>query len=387
MADLPILHTPRLRLRLLDGDAAAAVLDYYRRNRLFHQPWFPERPDTVFTLRQQRLNLETELAEFKNGRAVPFWLSPAAEPERIIGRLAFTHLVHGSFHSAWLAYHLDRECQGQGLALEAGRAAIPVLFNDYGLHRIEANILPRNQRSIALAVRLGFELEGFSKRYLQINGIWEDHLHYVLLADGPAGRTAESASAPGQTGDPEEPLTTGQLILRRLTAADIPAALAFIGRNQADLGAWNPMPSALERESGWLDWIARSVRDEAANRGLKMGLFLPDRPDYLAGFVECTHIRDLPFSSGDIGYAIDRLLSGRGLMLDALAVFARHLFGRYGLNRLNAQVCAGNERSLRLLAILGFREEGVERQAVYLHGQWQDRHLLALLRSDFVNMR
>jgi ribosomal-protein-alanine N-acetyltransferase len=185
MPDLPVLETPRLLLRLLDEHEASAVLDYYRRNRVFHQIWFPARSDSVFTLKQQQLNLASERADYLAGRAVPFWLACRADPERIIGRLAFTQIVHGAFQSAFLAYHLDEACQGSGLACEAGQAAIPRLFEDFGLHRLEANIMPRNHRSIALAERLGFELEGMSTRYLKINGIWEDHLHYVRLADGP----------------------------------------------------------------------------------------------------------------------------------------------------------------------------------------------------------
>lgn len=50
-----------------------------------------------------------------------------------------------------------------------------------GLHRIEANIMPRNLPSIAVAERCGFQLEGMSPKYLRIAGVWEDHLHFVLL--------------------------------------------------------------------------------------------------------------------------------------------------------------------------------------------------------------
>ena len=182
MSDLPILRTERLLLKILDKSAAAQVLDYYQRNRAFHQPWFAERPDQIFTLRQQEHNLAKEYEDYKAGRAVPFWLSLQSDPDRIIGRFAFTSIVHGCFDSCFLAYHLDQDCQGRGLAQEAGQAAIPLMFRDFKLHRIEANIMPANSRSIALAERLGFQLEGLSRQYLKINGRWEDHLHYVLLA-------------------------------------------------------------------------------------------------------------------------------------------------------------------------------------------------------------
>ena len=64
---------------------------------------------------------------------------------------------------------------------EALRRGIQIIFEDYGLHRIEASIMPRNQRSIKVTEKLGFVNEGLSRRYLKINGVWEDHIHMVLL--------------------------------------------------------------------------------------------------------------------------------------------------------------------------------------------------------------
>jgi [ribosomal protein S5]-alanine N-acetyltransferase len=64
---------------------------------------------------------------------------------------------------------------------EAVRKGIDIMFNDYKLHRIEANVIPRNARSLKVVRKLGFREEGLAKDYLKINGIWEDHIHMVLL--------------------------------------------------------------------------------------------------------------------------------------------------------------------------------------------------------------
>ena len=68
-----------------------------------------------------------------------------------------------------------------GMMTDALKRAIRFAFEDMKLHRIEANIMPHNTRSISVVEKLGFVNEGLSRKYLKIAGKWEDHLHYVLL--------------------------------------------------------------------------------------------------------------------------------------------------------------------------------------------------------------
>jgi len=69
------------------------------------------------------------------------------------------------------------------------RAVIDTAFHEVGLNRLEANIQPSNHRSIDLVRRLGFELEGFSRRYLWVDGAWRDHQRWALLAEDWKDRT------------------------------------------------------------------------------------------------------------------------------------------------------------------------------------------------------
>ena len=66
-------------------------------------------------------------------------------------------------------------------------AAVGVLtqyaFSQLGLHRLEANVMPRNRASLRVLEKNGYENEGLAKRYLHINGVWEDHIHMVKRSD------------------------------------------------------------------------------------------------------------------------------------------------------------------------------------------------------------
>jgi ribosomal-protein-alanine N-acetyltransferase len=105
------------------------------------------------------------------------------DPDRIIGTVGFNNIVKGAFLSCHLGYKLDKDEINKGYITEAIQKGIDIVFNELGLHRIEANILPENKRSLRVVEKLGFYNEGLAYKYLKINGKWEDHIHMVLLND------------------------------------------------------------------------------------------------------------------------------------------------------------------------------------------------------------
>ncbi|MGW2103964.1 GNAT family N-acetyltransferase [Streptomyces olivaceoviridis] len=81
----------------------------------------------------------------------------------------------------------------------------------------------------------------------------------------------------------------------------------------------------------------------------------------------------------------EREFWGRGHGRDALRLLVDHLFGAYGLNRLELDTWSGNERAVRAFTKLGFREEGRRRSAVLVEGERYDRVLFGMLREEWVN--
>jgi ribosomal-protein-alanine N-acetyltransferase len=177
------LHTERLALRTIDDSFAARCLDYFERNQEFFREWNPLVGDTFYTLEFQTHNLRIERELLAQERGVRLWLFKKEDHayERIIGDLAFSNIVRGAFQSCHLGYKIDGATINSGYMTEALARAIRFAFADMHLHRIEANIMPRNARSIRVVEKLGFVNEGLSRKYLKIAGNWEDHIHYVLL--------------------------------------------------------------------------------------------------------------------------------------------------------------------------------------------------------------
>lgn len=145
-----------------------------RRSRALHDS-FVEPPGTqeeyrAYLRRHRRKNQES------------FFVTMADSGD-LVGVINVNDIVRHSFLSATLGYYAFVPLGGRGLMREGLCAVIRTCFRDLGLHRLEANIQPRNARSIALASGLGFRFEGLSLRYLKIGGRWRDHQRWALLAE------------------------------------------------------------------------------------------------------------------------------------------------------------------------------------------------------------
>jgi len=174
-------ETERLLLRDLGPESAAAVRDYGLRTRDFHAPWDPIRAADYWELPIVAERLRAQQEDSRAGRALCLCVSHRDDPERIIGVANLRNIIRGALLSAHLGYGLAPDATGRGYMTEAVKEAVRIAFFDLGLHRVEINIMPRNVRSLAVAERAGFVREGFSPRYLRINGAWEDHVRLARV--------------------------------------------------------------------------------------------------------------------------------------------------------------------------------------------------------------
>jgi len=143
-------------------------------NQDYHLPWV-----TSFT---DQAGFDAWFGRSVSGPHVSL-IAREAATSGIVGVVNISEIAMGAFQSAYLGYYGMAQFGRKGLMTQALRAAIAFAFDELGLHRLEANIQPGNAASIALVRRLGFRQEGYSERYLKINGEWRDHERWALLKD------------------------------------------------------------------------------------------------------------------------------------------------------------------------------------------------------------
>ena len=174
-----MLITDRFRLPTATQQDAAAMARYYQVNWDHLHPWEPQRRADPRQLTYWQAQLRQQEADHvaQNGLMLVIRTKEQADNHAdILGVIRFSQVARGPFQACYLGFGLAQAAVGRGIMQEALTAAIDHMFDDWRPHRIMANYLPRNRRSSALLERLGFVKEGLAKDYLQINGIWEDHV-------------------------------------------------------------------------------------------------------------------------------------------------------------------------------------------------------------------
>lgn len=105
------------------------------------------------------------------------------QDNKIIGVFNISGIMYGVFKSAYLGYYASVDFAGSGLMSKSLKLVLMEIFTTLDLHRIEANIQPTNTASIHLVTKNGFIKEGFSPRYLKVNGVWQDHFRFALTLE------------------------------------------------------------------------------------------------------------------------------------------------------------------------------------------------------------
>jgi ribosomal-protein-alanine N-acetyltransferase len=153
------------------------------RNRDHFRPYEPRRPSSYFSLGGQREQIKAAQRQAELGERFEFGIWQLGSG-LLVGRISLGGISRGALQNAYLGYGVDINHGGRGYATQAVGIAVRVAFDDLGLHRVQAAVVPENKASARVLGKAGFREEGLARRYLFLDGQWKDHRMFALTAEG-----------------------------------------------------------------------------------------------------------------------------------------------------------------------------------------------------------
>jgi ribosomal-protein-alanine N-acetyltransferase len=161
----------------------------------------------------------------------------------------------------------------------------------------------------------------------------------------------------------------------------------FLQQNfSGHLDRWSPPPVAeFFSETFWAERLAAAVEDYAADRAARFVIQPLGSPidGPVLGTCNYTNIVRGAFQACHLGYQIALAHQGQGLMAEALRASNAFMFAELRLHRIMANFRPENDRSRRLLQRLGFEEEGLARDYLFIDGAWRDHVLTSLVHPGY----
>lgn len=136
--------------------AAKSFADRVRRNR-----------------RDASYGVEFSFLIFEHGKKAPV----------MVGGMTLSNIRRRAAQNVTLGYWMGVNHAGKGIMTRAVALILPFVFDNLGLHRVEAACLPDNTASRRVLISNGFREIGIAEHYLQINGQWRDHLLFGLTRE------------------------------------------------------------------------------------------------------------------------------------------------------------------------------------------------------------
>jgi ribosomal-protein-serine acetyltransferase len=201
------------------------------------------------------------------------------------------------------------------------------------------------------------------------------------MPSAPAAQpTPQLLTIPARGSFRRNPVETARTVLLPIDVNDGPELWDAVEGSRWHLERWLPwVPFNSTRDASLrygdacaIDWDAgRAVRFAIRDKKTRE-LF------GVVGLDSCVHLH----RSCELGYWLRREATGRGLMTEAARAAVDFAFSRMGVHRLRCAAATDNVASLRVIARLEFRFEGIARQAELVGSRWLDHALFAKLSTD-----
>jgi ribosomal-protein-serine acetyltransferase len=176
------------------------------------------------------------------------------------------------------------------------------------------------------------------------------------------------------------PIETERLILAPVDIADAQEVWLAVQSSRALLQKWLPWVPFYTEPASTVRFAEACVADWDYGRALRFTIRERAGRTFVGvvGLESCVHIH----RQCDLGYWLRRDGMRRGLMTEAARATIEFAFRYMGAHRIRIAAATDNHASLRVISRLGFRFEGIARQAEWVDGRWLDHGVFALLATD-----
>lgn len=190
------LYGRRIMMRPLVAPDFSAWSEVRRRNHEWLTKWEPSRspylPDPTTDRDAFTARCAQRERERQSGAAYSFGLFV---DNALAGEVNLNSVQRGALMSGVIGYWIDQAQAGNGYVAEGVVLLLRYAFEDLRLHRLEICIVPRNGNSRRVMEKLHLREEGTAVRFLEINGVWEDHVRYAITAEEWADRRGDLIEA------------------------------------------------------------------------------------------------------------------------------------------------------------------------------------------------
>jgi ribosomal-protein-alanine N-acetyltransferase len=178
------LYGRRVVLRPLVAPDFPGWSEVRRRNEDWLLKWEPRRipivPDPARDRDAFRSRCNARDRERQAGQSYAFGLFVDGV---FAGEVNLNNVHRGPMQSGTVGYWIDQSRAGRNYVPEGVIVLMRFAFEELRLHRLEICIIPRNTNSRRVMEKLEIREEGIAQRFLEINGVWEDHLRFGMTAE------------------------------------------------------------------------------------------------------------------------------------------------------------------------------------------------------------
>ena len=178
----PRIVLPRLYLRPPQRGDWHECAELRALSRDFLVPWEPSWPDDALTSAAFRRRLARYTEDWTRDQGYTFFML-RRDDDALVGGITLANVRRGVAQSCTFGYWVGKPYARQGYMTEGVNGACGFAFEQLRLHRVEAATLPHNEASQGVLRKAWFREEGLARRYLKIDGKWQDHRLFALLRD------------------------------------------------------------------------------------------------------------------------------------------------------------------------------------------------------------